>query len=136
LSTMEYEEFGKPHDLRTLEPAHEFWLNMLHIHGDEIMFDHMAEYPVQIINWHDQETSPSLSHAQAKFKGVVCGGLKRWDSMVVGTAGQVQRDALEAIRQTDGRRFILGTGCVLPIITPAGNIMAARKSVEVVKNFG
>jgi uroporphyrinogen decarboxylase len=47
--------------------------------------------------------------------------------MTVGTPDQVESEAREAIAATGGRHFILGTGCVLPITAPFGNIMAARK---------
>jgi uroporphyrinogen decarboxylase len=50
--------------------------------------------------------------------------------MVLGTPESVEKEAREAIQVTDGKRFILGTGCVVPITAPYGNIMAARKSVE------
>jgi len=35
-----------------------------------------------------------------------------------------------AIEETQGKRLILGTGCVLPLTAPYGNIMAARRAVE------
>ena len=49
--------------------------------------------------------------------------------MVLGNSIQVQNEARVAIKATQGKRFILGTGCVMPIITPHGNILAARESV-------
>ena len=33
------------------------------------------------------------------------------------------------LRAHEGRRFILGTGCVTPIVAPTSNIQAARKAV-------
>jgi uroporphyrinogen decarboxylase len=42
----------------------------------------------------------------------------------------VEAEARDAIEQTGGRRFILGTGCVVPVIASHGNLLAARKSVE------
>ena len=48
---------------------------MVHIHGEDIYFEQVSKYPVQIVNWHDRETSPSLAQAQKTFKGVLCGGL-------------------------------------------------------------
>jgi uroporphyrinogen decarboxylase len=50
--------------------------------------------------------------------------------MVLGTPERVAAEVKEAILATGGRRFILGTGCVLPIVAPSGNILAARRSVE------
>ena len=81
------------------------------------------------MNWHDRETHPSLAEAQASFKGVVCGGLRQ-DTLVFEVQEKVMVEAADALRQTNGERFILGTGCVVPVIAPHGNLMAARKSVE------
>ncbi len=125
----EYAVFGRPHDLRILEAAQELWLNVLHLHGTDVMFDLVADYPVQVINWHDRETWPTLAEAQKRFAGCVCGGLQRWDVVVRGTPDQVREQAADAIAQTGGRRFILGTGCVTPIVAPASNIRAAREAV-------
>ncbi len=130
LSREEYETFGRAYDLQVLEPAQVLWLNVLHLHGDEVMFDELMDYPVGVINWHDRDTPPSLAESQARFPGVVCGGLKRWDTMVLGRPEQVEAEARDAIQSTGGKRFILGTGCVLPIIAPRGNIFAARESVN------
>jgi uroporphyrinogen decarboxylase len=130
LSEEEFLEFGRPYDLELLAPAKELWLNMLHLHGTEVMFDQVTDYPVSIINWHDRETSPSLAEAQARYPGVVCGGLRREETMVLGSPAQVRAEAYDALQATQAKRFILGTGCVLPITAPYGNILAARRSVE------
>lgn len=126
----EYEVFGRFYDLQVLEAAQDLWLNMLHIHGTQIMFDELLDYPVAIINWHDRETPPSLAEAKKKFSGALCGGLRRWDSMVLGTPESIIAEAEDAIQATEGQRLILGTGCVMPTIVPRGNILAARQSVE------
>lgn len=130
LSISEFQTFGRFYDLQILEAAKSFWLNVGHIHGDHIMFDQVCDYPVQVLNWHDQQTSPTLSEAQEQFKGVVCGGLRQWETMVMGTPQAVYQEAQKAIDQTAGSRFILGTGCVIPITAPYGNILAARQAVE------
>lgn len=130
LSAEEYRTFGRPYDLEVLQSAQGAWLNVLHLHGDQVMFDLLTDYPIAVINWHDRDTPPSLAEAQARYPGVVCGGLRIWETMVLGTPERVAREAREAIRATKSQRFILGTGCVLPIITPRANILAARQSVE------
>lgn len=129
LSEEEYATFGRPYDLRVLEAASELWLNVLHLHGTDVMFDLLADYPVQVINWHDRETWPTLAEAQNRFGGVVCGGLQRWDVVTRGTPDQVREQAADAIAQTGGRRFILGTGCVTPIVATASNIRAVRAAL-------
>ncbi len=130
LSDDEYCRFGRPIDLVTLEPARELWLNLLHLHGEEVMFNLFLDYPVAVINWHDQDTPPSLVEALERFPGTVCGGLQRERTMVLSTPGQVRAEATEAMWATGGRRFILGTGCVVPITAPRANLFAARNSLE------
>jgi uroporphyrinogen decarboxylase len=130
LTEAEYTIFGHDDDLAILEPAQKAWLNVLHLHGEQVMFDMFLGYPVHVMNWHDLETPPSLSEAQSRFPGVVCGGLRQWDTMALGTPEVVRREAHSAIAATSGQRFILGTGCVTPIIAPRANLLAARQSVE------
>ncbi len=127
LSQAEYAAFGRPYDLRVLQAAEGMWLNILHLHGSEVMFEELADYPVQVLNWHDRESGPSLAEGKRLFRGAVCGGLSRWETVVCGTPEQVQAEAREAIAQTEGQRFILGTGCVVPIIAPWGNVWAAAR---------
>ncbi len=130
LNEDEYRRFGQPFDLTLLQFARErFWLLMLHLHGQDIMFHLFTHYPVDIWHWHDRETSPTLAAALEQVPGMVCGGLRR-ETLLFGTPQQVQEEAREAFRQTQGRRWILGTGCVLALTTPEGNLRAAREVVE------
>ena len=71
LSEAEYRTFGRPYDLQILEVARSSWLNVLHLHGLGVMFDMVADYPVQILNWHDRETGISLQEGQRRFQGAV-----------------------------------------------------------------
>ncbi len=129
LSKDEFIEFGRAYDLLTLESARPLWLNMLHIHGENIYFNSLADYPVQIINWHDRDTPPSLSEALSRTRALLCGGLRR-ETIVYGSAADVQTEIINATQQTQGQRLVLGTGCVVPVIAPHGNLMAARTGVE------
>lgn len=131
LSEQEYHEYGVPYDRRLLEAAEGLWLNVLHLHGNGIMFDLVAGYPVQVVNWHDRETLPTLREGQARVRGAVLGGLRQWETILRGTPDDVRREAWEAMQQTGGRRFILGTGCVTPIMAPWSNLRAAREAVSV-----
>jgi uroporphyrinogen decarboxylase len=130
LSEAEYAAFGVPYDRRILAAAEGLWLNVLHLHGNRVMFDLLAGYPVQVVNWHDRETPPSLQEGQTRLEGAVLGGLRQWETMLRGKPADVYREARDALEQTGGRRFILGTGCVTPITAPWGNLRAARQAVE------
>lgn len=125
LTLGEYKTFGLPFDLQTLQPARDLWCNLLHLHGQDIYFSLVTELDFPIVNWHDRETHPSLSEAQSQFEGVVRGGLRQ-DTLVYQDQAEVKKEAADAIQQTDRKRFMLGTGCVVPIIASHGNLMAAR----------
>ena len=129
LTFEEYQNFGVPHDLTALQPARELWCNMLHLHGHDVYFSLLVSLTFPIVNWHDRETFPTLAEAQKQFPGVVCGGMRQ-DTLVYQGQAPVQNEAADAIQQTGGKRFILGTGCVVPVIASHGNMLAARKSVE------
>ena len=130
LSEQEYREFGIPYDLALIEAVQECWFNVAHIHGDGIMFDLFADYPIQVLNWHDRETEPSLKAGLGLINGCVCGGINRIESLVLGTPDDIRKEAVQAFEQTEGKRFILGTGCVTPMNTPYGNIRAFRDIAE------
>lgn len=129
LDLMEYKTLGLPYDQKALEPAKDLWCNMLHLHGKDVYFSLLPLMDFQIVNWHDRESCPSLSEAQSLFKGAVCGGLRQ-DSLTMENPDQVRNEAQDAIKQTNGRRFILGTGCVVPITASHENYLAARKSID------
>src|SRR5258706_4940599 len=129
LTLTEYETFGLPNDLKVLELARKLLFNLLHLHGHDVYFSVVPYLNFPIVNWHDRETHPSLAEAQKLFDGVACGGF-RHDTLVYQNQTEVQQEAADAIQQTSGKRFILGTGCVVPIIASHGNILAASKSVE------
>lgn len=129
LSLEEYQTHGLPYDQKSLEPAEGLWCNLLHLHGHDIYFSLLDSLQFQIVNWHDRETYPTLAEAQNLFAGVVCGGMRQ-DTLVYESQAEVQKEAVDALQQTKGKRFILGTGCVVPVIASHGNLATARKSVE------
>jgi uroporphyrinogen decarboxylase len=129
LSLEEYKTFGIPFDHKVLEAADDLWCNMLHLHGRDIYFSLLRLYNFPIVNWHDRETYPSLAEAQSLFKGALCGGLRQ-DTLVFEDSTRVKSEAQDAMLQTKNRRFILGTGCVVPVTASHGNLTAARRSVD------
>lgn len=129
LTEAEYNTFGRAYDLPILDAAANLPIKLLHLHGLEVMFDLFTDYPVNIINWHDRETWPSLGEGISRSSGAVCGGVAV-DTLVFGEPEAVRSEVRDAVLSTSGRRFILGTGCVTPIIAPLANIRAVRAGVE------
>jgi uroporphyrinogen decarboxylase len=134
LSMEEYKAFGLTFDLDVSKSMSGLWCNMLHLHGLHIYFDSVLSSfapagMFSIINWHDRETPPSLKEAQEKYDFTVCGGINQ-NSLVYKDNISIKEEALDAIAQTTGRGFIMGTGCVVPIIAPHGNIQTVVDAVK------
>lgn len=109
-----YKEFGAPYDLKVLKNLpKEAWFNVIHLHGNNVMFDIVKDYPVQAISWHVWETEPTVADFMAQAPGkCIVGGLKRFD------VTNDQRDNLmETIKkmqhETNNKRLILAPGCVI-----------------------
>src|SRR5258706_7116847 len=125
LTEEEYRRFGVSFDLRIFEAIKaKTRLNMLHLHGENVMFDLLAGYPVDMINWHDRITVPTLKNGLKKIKGAVVGGVEERNLLVSGSTNAVSAQVREAIAQTGGRRMIVGPGCVAAIAAPEANIRA------------
>ncbi|MFZ0545483.1 MAG: uroporphyrinogen decarboxylase family protein [Candidatus Promineifilaceae bacterium] len=129
MSPQEFNSFGRTYDLRILSETQDLWLNMLHIHGEDIMFKEAADYPVQLVNWHDRDSDMPLSEGMKRVKGAVSGGVSRWTLYQEGPAATLA-EARGAMEQTGGRRFMLGVGCVAMTNTPLRNIRALREFVD------
>lgn len=127
LTEAEFAAFGRAYDLPVLESARPLWFNMTHLHGENVYFDSVADYPVQVLNWHDRDTAPNLAEGQKRFPGIVCGGLRR-ETLALGTPEQIRAEMEDALAQTSGKRFLLGTGCVTEIIAPHGNLVEVTKT--------
>lgn len=125
LTEKEFISFVIGYDRGLFGVMKEFWLNLLHIHGSNIMYEYVTDYPMQVFNWHDRETSPNLKLGKEIFMKTVCGGLDRNETMVLGDKENIRSEINDALEQTDGKNHILGTGCVLPLNTPFGNIKSA-----------
>jgi uroporphyrinogen decarboxylase len=103
---------------------------MLHIHGQNILFDSVCNYPVQVFNWHDRETSINLTTGINHVNGIACGGLSRDETMLLGTPEAVAAEIRDGFEQTDGKKWIIGTGCVMMTTTPIVNIWAAIETSQ------
>ena len=129
LSREEYEVWGRPFDHKILDAVQGLWLNMVHLHSTDVMFDLVAEYPVQLLNWHDRETGITLYDGLQQFKGAASGGVDHW-TLHEESPENMLTEVKDAIEQVNGRRLLLGTGCVAMTTTPLRNIRALREAVE------
>jgi len=130
LTIEEFLTFSYHEDDEILSHCSDFWLNMIHLHGEKIMIKEVSSLPSHVLNWHDRETGLSLHQVQSSYPMVVCGGLARDEDMLLGNPDLILKQVQDAYDQTDGKRWIAGTGCVLMTTTPEINIHSAREFIE------
>lgn len=108
----QYAEYGKPYDLRVLEAAKDGWMNTIHCHGSNIMFELLKDYPVHVFNWHAWETLPGLEEAYMLTGKCLMGGLKRTD-ITNKNKGEIQHQIFRCFKEMGGLHQILTPGCVI-----------------------
>lgn len=110
-----YRREAEPHDLRVLQAAREAggWFNAIHMHGDDVLFDVLRDYPADALNWHIGETPPAIGAYRASGgTRAVLGGLQR-GHITNRDLPAVFKDIQTTIDQTQGRGIILSPACVI-----------------------
>lgn len=110
LTAEQYKTYGVPYDLQVLEGASAGWFNAIHIHGNDIMFDLVKDYPVQVFNWHIWETLPALKEGLDYTNKCVMGGIARMD-ITNDRYNELRSQIYQSIISTKGRGLILTPGC-------------------------
>ncbi|MBN1330691.1 MAG: hypothetical protein JXA54_14555 [Candidatus Heimdallarchaeota archaeon] len=126
LSTETYKEFSVKYDLDLLKAIeNKAKFNIMHIHGENIMFDLIAQnYPIQALNWHDQLTEPKIVDAAKKFDGLLIGGIEEKEFFYNASIDELISILEKEIDSVNGERLIIAPGCVIPINIPDEKIFA------------
>lgn len=126
----EYDEFGVAYDLQVIEAYKDLtYFNIVHIHGDHTMFEKLAAYPCNCINWHDRWVSPDMAEARLLSDKCFLGGInEKWLSKA---QPEEIYDHLKKVIDAAGRNGVMLTpGCVAELDTPPINFYAARTAIE------
>jgi uroporphyrinogen decarboxylase len=131
LTEAEFEEFGKPYDLRVLNAVQGAPFNLLHICGPYAYFDVVTDYPVHAINWATLgQHNPTLAEAEQRTRQALVGGVDELGTLQTGTPEQVIEEALTAIQTTGGRHLLLTPGCGTNLDVPSENLHALRRAAD------
>jgi len=87
---------------------------VLHLHGDKPDYKLATELPIDAINWHDQQTTPSLSEARKIFKGGLLGGLNAEAWKDISNPTDVSSMITAVYNNFEGSGLIISPGCVIP----------------------
>ncbi|HWP51442.1 MAG TPA: uroporphyrinogen decarboxylase family protein [Clostridia bacterium] len=107
-----YLEYGKPYDLQVLEAAQGGWMNTIHAHGSNVMFELLSDYPTSVFNWHAWETLPAIDEAKLLTGKCLMGGLNRND-ITNCNRNAIRHQIYASYQLTGGRGLILTPGCVI-----------------------
>lgn len=130
LSVPEYEVFGRPYDLRILERANEkMWFNIMHMHGNAPMFELLAQYPVQALNWHDRlvEDYDLKKGRRICPDKIIIGGVDEFGALYNGTDAELTVQLRDALEQVPDGRMIVGPGCCVPLHVNEDRLALAKE---------
>ena len=129
MTPQEFEEFGKAYDLPVLDSIlGKSRVTMLHVCQSNLLFDLVADYPVDVINWATCDSGVTLDLARRMTDKPLAGGLPL-DLLLTGTEEDVRNQVRDAVAQAGSRGFILAPDCVIKGPTPDANLAAARRAV-------
>ncbi|MFX1572502.1 MAG: uroporphyrinogen decarboxylase family protein [Promethearchaeota archaeon] len=87
---------------------------VLHLHGDNPDYNLATKLPIDAINWHDQQTPPSLSEARQIFKGGLLGGLNAELWKDISDPTEVSSMISSVYTNFKGLGLVIAPGCVIP----------------------
>ncbi|HSE97857.1 MAG TPA: uroporphyrinogen decarboxylase family protein, partial [Blastocatellia bacterium] len=133
MSEKEYAEWGRPFDLKVLEAVRDAPFNVLHIHGSNIHFESLLDYPVSAINWSHYHTAPSLIEGRRLSGKTVMGGIDETRAAHL-SAPEIAEQVLSTLNESGTRNLIIAPGCSVPTDTPERNLRAIRDGLFRIQN--
>jgi uroporphyrinogen decarboxylase len=106
---------------------------VLHLHGEKPDFKTATKLPIDAINWHDQQTVPSLSEAREIFKGGLLGGLNTESWKDISNPLDVLPSIASMFKSYEGSGLIISPGCVIPQYVSDPLIEAAVTTIKNLK---
>lgn len=132
LDEADYRVFGAPYDRRVLAAARAAgaWFNVVHMHGDDVMFDLLSQYDVAALNWHIGETPPSIrEYRDGGSVKPILGGLQR-GHLTHRNIAAVREDIARAMAESGGRGLLLAPACVIRHPVDADTLAATAAAIK------
>ena len=112
ISRENFLRFVKPPAMKVFEAISDLGrMNTAHIHGENLYFDDVLDFPVNVFSWWDRSpTGPSLQWVKERISGCVMGGINQ--KIVARTTREFLKNHVrEAIAMGGNTRFFLANGC-------------------------
>jgi uroporphyrinogen decarboxylase len=128
LTAEEAARFQRPYDLRVLAAAEAAPFNVMHICGQDALFDAFKDYPAAAFSWALAPGNPSLAEGHRRTGKAAMGGVPKTlgEHSPADIAARVQ----SAIAEMGGRWLLLAPDCSIDIATPEELLMAARDAAR------
>jgi uroporphyrinogen decarboxylase len=125
----EYEIWGRPFDLKVIEAVRDAPFNVLHIHGKNIHFNSLLQYPVAALNWSHLFTAPSLAEGRKLSARTVMGGIDEVNASH-SSAPEIESQVRRTVNEMGTTGLIITPGCSVPTDTPERNLRAIKRTLE------
>jgi uroporphyrinogen decarboxylase len=112
ISRENFLRFVKPPVMKVFEAISTLGkMNTAHIHGEDLYFEDVLDFPVDVFSWWDQSPKgPSLQWVKERIKGCVMGGINQ--KIVARTTREYLRNHVRQAIELGGKtRFFLANGC-------------------------
>ena len=129
----EYDFIGTPYDMRIIERVNQkMWFNIMHIHGNDPMFEKLSKYPMQAINWHDRLVKNyDIKTGRKLCPGrLLIGGIDEFGVLKNGTSTELKKHIVDALEQSGDGNIILGPGCCVPLDVSEDRVESAKKALS------
>jgi uroporphyrinogen decarboxylase len=128
----EFLKFVKPFAMKVFESIAGLGrMNTAHIHGENLFFDDVLDFPVDIFNWWDRgPKGPSLKYVKQRFNGCVMGGIDQ--TIVCRNTRMFLKDHIrEGIELGGSKRFFLANGCSIATWVYPGAVHSIVEAAKV-----
>jgi uroporphyrinogen decarboxylase len=123
LTSEECARFQRPFDMRILAIAGNLPFNVMHVCGQDALFDAFSDYPVAAFSWAAGSTNPTLSDGHRRTSNASMGGIP---NVLKGLdAPSVAQRVGAAIDEMGGRWLVLAPDCSIDQATPEELLEAA-----------
>jgi uroporphyrinogen decarboxylase len=128
LTIDEYDRWCRPFDMKILAAAAGATFNVLHIHGKNIHFNSLLDYPVSAINWSHFFAGPSLNEGRRRSGKAVMGGIDETTAAHL-SPKELRSQVMMSVSDSGTRSLLVTPGCSVPTDTPKANLIAITETV-------
>lgn len=128
LETEVFRRFAASFDRRVLAAAAGL-TRIAHIHGYDLDFARVQDYPAEVFNWSHHHTEPSLTDVLDAGSRAVIGGIDE-TKIARQTPAELAADIRRAVAEVGTKGLLIGPGCTVPPDTPQRILRHAVQAVR------